>query len=78
MKKDCPSVQLNLIPKPVVSLLQLFLHSAQLKNMSSVRDISECQSGHQGKFGQTSSMEWTSIDSVLTGTLMQFQKDGVR
>ena len=61
IKKECKHVEMNLVPKPVITLFQCRIKSAKNESGSPYCPV----------------MEWNRINSKLMLTLMQFQKEGV-
>lgn len=87
IRKECRHVELNLVPKPVLSLFQFSLRSSEQRHTAKSR-APQGDGGGSGGRGNGGGMagwhgkrcvdlDWTRIDSELTSTLMEFQKEGV-
>jgi len=84
MKKECPHIELNLVPKPVIALLQCSFFSARPKCTSGGAATSREDSinkpvgGDRIEHPPPSTIDWSKVEQTLVKTLMQFQKQGVR
>ena len=90
IRKECRHVEMNLVPRPVISLFLLSLHS-KLQHMAAAKSHSggdgdaggsACGRGGTGAYkgchgNKAVDFDWTRIDSKLSSTLMEFQKEGV-
>lgn len=82
IRKECRHVEMNLVPKPVISLFQSSMQSSKQRHSTNSICVKvdgvEGGRGGYGNAGECCDLDWTKIDTVLMSTLMEFQKEGVK